>query len=142
MASVSTTATATTTAPIAATGQTARSKGVDRLLKAEAEATKIVQQARQYRIKRAKEARDEAEKEIEALKEQRKRELQEYEQQHAGDAVKEQERIAKETEVQIAEIRATFNKNRDAAVEHLLKTITSVTPRLHPNIKVAESNQA
>ncbi|KAI8049772.1 putative vacuolar ATP synthase subunit G [Syncephalis plumigaleata] len=120
---------------------TARSKGVDRLLKAEAEATRIVQQARQYRIKRAKEAREEAEKEIEALKEQRKRELEEYEQQHAGDAVKEQERIAVETEANIAEIRATFNKNCDLVVKKLLEAVTTVKPKLHPNVQV-ESNQA
>ncbi|KAI9592496.1 H+-ATPase G subunit-domain-containing protein [Syncephalis fuscata] len=120
---------------------TARSKGVDRLLKAEAEATRIVQQARQYRVKRAKDARDEAEREIVTLKEQKKKELQDYEQQHAGDAMKEQERIAADTEVKIAEIRKAFGVNREQVVKKLLEAVTSVAPKLHPNAQI-ENNQA
>jgi V-type H+-transporting ATPase subunit G len=114
------------------------SQGIQLLLEAEKEASKIVEKARSYRVQRLKDARLEAQKEIEILKQQKTKQFMEYEQQFAVDAGivnLTKVRIFKvavkqtqlETEQNLVKNRAEFNKNKDLVIEKLL-------------LKVAECN--
>ncbi|CAE6464993.1 unnamed protein product [Rhizoctonia solani] len=110
------------------------SSQVQRLLEAEKEAAKIVQEARQYRTQRLKDARTEAAKDIEAYKRQKEDEFESLEGQRAGNTSNAQEAVDKDTEAKIATINDAYGKQKDAVVQKLLDRVVLVQPELHRNL--------
>ncbi|KAF8986229.1 H(+)-transporting V1 sector ATPase subunit G [Entomortierella lignicola] len=109
------------------------STGIQTLLEAEREASKIVEKARQYRTKRLKDARAEAATEIEELKAEKNEAFKKFEQDHAGSSDQTTHRVEVETEQKRVEIETAFNKNKDAVLAKLLETVYTVEPKIHPN---------
>ncbi|CAG8463044.1 6013_t:CDS:2 [Paraglomus brasilianum] len=114
------------------------SQGIQTLVEAEKEAAKIVQKARQYRIDRLKAARTEAAKEIEDLKAQKNEEFHQFETEHAGSSDQTFAKITTETEVKLQQIQEAFNKHKAVVIERLLSVVTTIEPKLHPNVKVGD----
>ncbi|KAH8646713.1 V-type ATPase [Xylariales sp. PMI_506] len=104
------------------------SQGIQKLLDAEREASKIVQQAREFRTKRVREARDEAKKEIEAYRGQKESEFKEFESEHAADNKAAEADANKDAESQIAEIKTAGKKSQDKVVTELLKAVFEINP--------------
>ncbi|KAI9292871.1 V-type ATPase [Neoconidiobolus thromboides FSU 785] len=111
------------------------SQGIQTLLEAEKEASKIVEKARQYRTQRLKEARLEASKEIDALKQKKNQDFQEFEKQHLGSTDDVVKSISEETKVKISEIKELYNKNKDSVAQKLIETVLNVKPEPHRNSK-------
>ncbi|KAL7792596.1 vacuolar ATP synthase subunit G [Trichoderma ceciliae] len=104
------------------------SAGIQTLLDAEREASKIVQKAREFRTKRVKEARDEAKKEIADYKAQKEDEFKKFEAEHSkGNEAAEQE-ASKEAEKQIEVIKEAGKKNQGAVVKNLLNAVFEIKP--------------
>ncbi|CAO3574482.1 unnamed protein product [Mortierella alpina] len=114
------------------------SSGIQTLLDAEKEASKIVQKARQYRVQRLKEARTEAAHEIEELKASKQEAFKKFEQEHAGSSDQTSQRVEVETEQKRAEIQAAFDQNRDAVLQKLLETVYTVEPKIHVNARFSQ----
>ncbi|KAG0216108.1 H(+)-transporting V1 sector ATPase subunit G [Mortierella sp. GBA30] len=114
------------------------SSGIQTLLEAEKEASKIVQKARQYRVQRLKDARQEAAKEIEELKAAKNEAFKNFEQEHAGSSDQTSQRVEVETEQKRVEIEAAFAKNREAVLQMLLETVYTVEPKIHPNARLTQ----
>ncbi|KAG8760402.1 H(+)-transporting V1 sector ATPase subunit G [Ceratobasidium sp. 423] len=115
------------------------SSQVQRLLEAETEAAKIVQEARQYRTQRLKDARTEAAKDIEAYKHQKEDEFKSLEGQRAGNTSNAQDVVDKDTEAKIASINDAYAKQKDAVVQKLLDRVVLVQPELHRNLTKLEA---
>jgi len=116
-----------------------QSQGIQTLLEAEKEASKIVQQARQYRVQRLKDAHTEANKEIEAYKEAKEQEFKSFEASHAGTTFTIQAALDKGTDKELAKIDATFKRIKDVIVNSLLARVTLVHLELHRNLKKAKA---
>ncbi|KAK7686402.1 hypothetical protein QCA50_010626 [Cerrena zonata] len=61
-----------------------QSNSIQTLLGAEKDATKVISEARQYRLQRLKEARTQASKEIEEYRQSKEKEFKAFEASHAG----------------------------------------------------------
>ncbi|KAF8705298.1 V-type proton ATPase subunit G, partial [Rhizoctonia solani] len=116
------------------------SSQVQRLLEAEQEAAKIVQDARQSdRTQKLKDARTEAAKEIEAYKKQKEEEFKSLEGQRAGNTSNAQDAVDKDTEAKIAAINDAYAKQKDGVVQKLLDRVVLVKPELHRNLTKLEA---
>ncbi|KAJ3049004.1 H(+)-transporting V1 sector ATPase subunit G [Rhizophlyctis rosea] len=111
----------------------ASNQGIQTLLEAEKESSKIVTKARQYRIQRLKDARTEAAKEVEALKGEKNKEFAGFEKQFSGNSDDTFAKVNEETEERLVEVRQAYEKNKDLVIERLLAGITNVAPKPHPN---------
>lgn len=113
----------------------AMSSGIQALLRTEKEAAEIINEARKYRTNRLKSAKADAQKEIDEYKAQKESELKKYEQEHSGL----NESISKEAdakvEKELAAIRSTYAKKKDAVVKLLVDATTQPTPELHINAR-------
>eukprot|EP00835_Amoeboradix_gromovi_P004990 NODE_429_length_8748_cov_0.280148.p7 type:complete len:118 gc:universal NODE_429_length_8748_cov_0.280148:227-580(+) len=105
------------------------------LLEAEKEASKIVQQARQYRGERLKLARVEAQKEIEDLRKLKQQEFDSFTNSIQGDAAY-GKKLEKSTEQEIKMLSANYDQNNSKAVERLLQLVTDAEVKLHPNTDI------
>ncbi|KAI8916753.1 hypothetical protein PhCBS80983_g04442 [Powellomyces hirtus] len=112
-------------------------QGIQTLLEAEKEASRVVAKSRQYRTQRLKDARSEAQKDIEALKAQKNKEFSEFEKQNGGGSDDTVAKANAETEQQLKEVNALYAKNKAQVVDKLLSGIISVSPQVHPNAKLA-----
>ncbi|WFD24328.1 triacylglycerol lipase [Malassezia equina] len=99
-----------------------KSQGIQTLLEAEKEASKIVEQARSYRTQKLKEAQTEAEKEIADIKTQKQKELEEFQKKD-----------------RLQEIEQAFEKKRDELVKKLLERVGRVDPQPHRNLHKIEA---
>ncbi|EGF83982.1 hypothetical protein BATDEDRAFT_84701 [Batrachochytrium dendrobatidis JAM81] len=115
------------------------SQGIQTLLEAEKEASKIVAKSRQYRVQRLKDARLEASKEIEALKCQQSIQFQKFEQQFSGDSDDSVIKAQQQTEESLVEINAAVLKNKGAVIDKLLSTIVKCEPKIHVNARVGKA---
>ncbi|KNE63935.1 V-type ATPase, G subunit [Allomyces macrogynus ATCC 38327] len=115
----------------------ASSAGIQTLLEAEKEASKIVQKARMYRVERLKEARKEAEKDIAALKQQKVLEYTKFEKEYAGHSESSTVKVDQETEAKLEQTKTDFAKGRDEVVAMLMRAVTTVKPTLHVNARPA-----
>ncbi|KAK6205737.1 hypothetical protein LQW54_008221 [Pestalotiopsis sp. IQ-011] len=104
------------------------SQGIQTLLDAEKNASKIVQQAREYRTKRVREARDEAKKEIEDYRNQKEDEFKKFGSEHAAGNKTAEDEANKEAEAKIKEIKSAGQKSQDKVVADLLKAVFEVKP--------------
>ncbi|KAK6064998.1 V-type proton ATPase subunit G [Seiridium cupressi] len=104
------------------------SQGIQTLLDAEKNASKIVQQAREYRTKRVREARDEAKKEIDDYRNQKENEFKKFESEHAAGNKQAEDEANKEAESKIKEIKGAGEKSQDKVVSDLLKAVFEVSP--------------
>ncbi|KAJ9156198.1 hypothetical protein NKR23_g1185 [Pleurostoma richardsiae] len=102
------------------------SAGIQTLLDAEREASKIVQKAREYRTKRVKEARDEAKKEIEAYRAKKEAEYKEFEAEHTAGNKQAEEEANKEADVKIKEIKEAGKKSQESVIKDLLSAVIEV----------------
>lgn len=113
----------------------AMSSGIQALLRTEKEAAEIINEARKYRTNRLKSAKADAQKEIDEYKAQKESELKTYEQEHSGL----NDSISKEADAQVekelAAIKATYAKKKDAVVKLLVDATTQPTPELHINAR-------
>ncbi|KAM0748320.1 V-type ATPase [Meredithblackwellia eburnea MCA 4105] len=109
------------------------SQGIQHLLDAEKEASKIVSQARDYRAGKIKDARTEASKEIEALKAQMDSKFKEFEQTHSGDSTTSQSTLDKSTAEQLAALKTSFEQNSSTVIAQLLERVVQVKPVTHKN---------
>ncbi|KAI0189964.1 vacuolar ATPase [Xylaria flabelliformis] len=104
------------------------SAGIQTLLDAEREASKIVQKARELRTKRVREARDEAKKEIEAYRQTKEEEFKKFEAEHTKGNKQAEDEANKEADGKIKEIQASGKKSQDQVIEDLLKGVLDVKP--------------
>ncbi|KAF0316665.1 V-type ATPase [Colletotrichum asianum] len=104
------------------------SAGIQTLLDAEREASKIVQKAREFRTKRVKEARDEAKKEIEAYRNSKEDEFKKFESEHTQGNKQAEDEANMEAEGKIKEIKDAGKKSQDKVVADLLKAVFEVKP--------------
>ncbi|KAF3010333.1 hypothetical protein G7054_g281 [Neopestalotiopsis clavispora] len=104
------------------------SQGIQTLLDAEKNASKIVQQAREYRTKRVREARDEAKKEIDDYRKSKEDEFKKFESEHAAGNKQAEDEANKEAETKITEIKSAGKKSQDKVVADLLKAVFEVKP--------------
>ncbi|TCD69614.1 H(+)-transporting V1 sector ATPase subunit G [Steccherinum ochraceum] len=118
---------------------TQQSQSIQTLLEAEKEASKVVQQARQYRVQKLKDARTQAAKEIEEYRKAKEQEFKAFEASHAGSTQSAQTAIDKETDVKRKEITEQYNKSKDQVVKKLLDRVVLVKPELHRNLKKIEA---
>ncbi|KAJ9078538.1 hypothetical protein DSO57_1005684 [Entomophthora muscae] len=116
------------------------SQGIQTLLEAEKEASKIVEKARQYRVQRLKDARSEAAKEIESLKQKKQAEFQSFEKKHSGSTDEVVKAIEIDTKAKVKEVKELFNKNKDEVAKKLIKTVLNVSPKPHRNAKPTSGN--
>ncbi|KAH8093814.1 H+-ATPase G subunit-domain-containing protein [Cristinia sonorae] len=114
-------------------------QSIQTLLEAEKEASKVVQQARQYRVQKLKDARTQATKEIEEYRKAKEQEFKAFEASHAGSTQTAQTAIDRETEVKRKEITEQYLKSKDQVVKKLLDRVVLVKPELHRNLKKVES---
>lgn len=98
------------------------------MLDAEKNASKIVQQAREYRTKRVREARDEAKKEIDDYRKSKEDEFKKFESEHAAGNKQAEDEANKEAETKITEIKSAGKKSQDKVVADLLKAVFEVKP--------------
>ncbi|CAK9782086.1 V-type ATPase [Cutaneotrichosporon oleaginosum] len=117
----------------------ANSQGIQTLLEAEKEASKVVTKARQYRVQKLKDARTEAAKEIEEYKAQKEAEFNKFESEHTSHKSTSQSTIDESTKKQLAEVEDSMKKNRGAALQKVVDRVLSVEPKLHPNLKKVEA---
>lgn len=115
-----------------------QSQSIQTLLEAEKEASKVVQQARQYRVQKLKDARTQAAKEIEDYRKFKEEEFKAFEASHVGTTQSAQTAVDQETEVKRAEISTAYQQNKDAVVKKLLERVTLITPELHRNLQTRE----
>ncbi|KAM0255069.1 hypothetical protein ACHAQJ_006148 [Trichoderma viride] len=101
------------------------SAGIQTLLDAEREASKIVQKVR---TKRVKEARDEAKKEIADYKSNKEDEFKKFEAEHSKGNEAAEEEASKEAEKQIEVIKEAGKKNQGGVVKNLLQAVFEVKP--------------
>ncbi|KAJ3416517.1 H(+)-transporting V1 sector ATPase subunit G [Chytridiales sp. JEL 0842] len=114
----------------------ASNQGIQTLLEAEKDASKIVTKARQYRVQRLKDARTEAAKEIEVLKAEKQKEFLEYEKQYVGNTDDSYAKVNQETDQKLVEINEAFKTNQDLVFRKLLEAVVNVDPKVHINAKV------
>ncbi|KAF6802178.1 V-type ATPase [Colletotrichum musicola] len=101
------------------------SAGIQTLLDAEREASKIVQKVR---TKRVKEARDEAKKEIEAYRTSKEDEFKKFESEHTRGNKQAEDEANREAESKIREIKTAGKKGQDKVITDLLKAVFDVKP--------------
>ncbi|KAI0873775.1 vacuolar ATPase [Hypoxylon argillaceum] len=101
------------------------STGIQTLLDAEREASKIVQKVR---TKRVREARDEAKKEIDAYRKAKEEEFKKFEAEHTKGNKQAEDEANKEADGNIQEIQASGKKNQSGVVADLLKGVLDVKP--------------
>ncbi|KAL2022235.1 hypothetical protein VTK56DRAFT_5845 [Thermocarpiscus australiensis] len=104
------------------------SAGIQTLLDAEREASKIVQKAREYRTKRVREARDEAKKEIEAYRARKEAEYKAFEAQHTQGNKQAEEEANREADAKIREIKEAGKENQEKVINDLLSAVFNVKP--------------
>ncbi|TGJ84764.1 hypothetical protein E0Z10_g4023 [Xylaria hypoxylon] len=101
------------------------SAGIQTLLDAEREASKIVQKVR---TKRVREARDEAKKEIDAYRKAKEEEFKKFEAEHTKGNKQAEDEANKEADEKIKEIQTSGKKNQTEVVTGLLNGVLDVKP--------------
>ncbi|BEJ18129.1 hypothetical protein CspHIS471_0704060 [Cutaneotrichosporon sp. HIS471] len=120
-------------------GEAANSQGIQTLLEAEKEASKVVTKARQYRVQKLKDARTEAAKEIAEYKAQKEADFKKFESEHTSHKSTSQSTIDESTKKQLAEVESSMQKNRGDALTKIVDRVLTVEPKLHPNLKKVEA---
>ena len=100
--------------------------GIQTLLEAEKEASKIISKAKQYRLNRIKEARQEALKEIEQLKLQKQEEFKKMNTVVDIDVTK--------FDAEITNMERMFKDNKQLVIDKVLKTLANCEPQIHDNV--------
>ncbi|QPG98213.1 hypothetical protein C2857_007377 [Epichloe festucae Fl1] len=101
------------------------SAGIQTLLDAEREASKIVQKVR---TKRVREARDEAKQEIAEYKAKKEDEFKKFEAEHSAGNEQAEVEAAKEADKHIKTIKEAGSKGKASVVKNLLSAVFDVKP--------------
>ncbi|KAK3192856.1 hypothetical protein K4F52_001213 [Lecanicillium sp. MT-2017a] len=104
------------------------SAGIQTLLDAEREASKIVQKAREFRTKRVKEARDEAKQEIADYKAKKEDEYKKFEAEHSKGNKAAEDEASKGAEQEIKKIQESGKKGQAGVVKNLLSAVFEANP--------------
>ncbi|KAG6120861.1 hypothetical protein E4U13_005766 [Claviceps humidiphila] len=104
------------------------SAGIQTLLDAEREASKIVQKAREFRTKRVREARDEAKQEIADYKAKKEDEFQKFGAEHSKGNEQAEAEASKDAEKHIKTIKEAGSKGQASVVKNLLSAVFDVKP--------------
>ncbi|KAG6210381.1 hypothetical protein E4U35_005360 [Claviceps purpurea] len=104
------------------------SAGIQTLLDAEREASKIVQKAREFRTKRVREARDEAKQEIADYKAKKEDEFQKFGAEHSKGNEQAEAEASKEADKHIKTIKEAGSKGQASVVKNLLSAVFDVKP--------------
>ncbi|KAF4504073.1 hypothetical protein G6O67_008687 [Ophiocordyceps sinensis] len=104
------------------------SAGIQTLLDAEREASKIVQKAREFRTKRVKEARDEAKQEITDYKANKDGEFKKFEAEHSKGDKEAEDEASKDAVKQIKTIKEAGQNKKNAVVKKLMSAVFDVKP--------------
>ncbi|KAG6213189.1 hypothetical protein E4U50_001446 [Claviceps purpurea] len=102
--------------------------GIQTLLDAEREASKIVQKAREFRTKRVREARDEAKQEIADYKAKKEDEFQKFGAEHSKGNEQAEAEASKEADKHIKTIKEAGSKGQASVVKNLLSAVFDVKP--------------
>lgn len=121
------------TAPTTVATPASSSQGIQVILDAEKDATKIVQAARKYRIERLKAARAEALAEIEELKRHKMEEYAAYERQVLSTLDQAGTDVKLRIESQLRETEEKAKQHKKQIVALLLEKVLSVKPQPHQN---------
>ncbi|KAJ2240588.1 hypothetical protein GGI13_007618 [Coemansia sp. RSA 455] len=100
------------------------SQGIHTLLEAEKEASSIVAQAREYRVRRLRDARTEAAKDISELQARKTSELSAI-QQKSVNQTELTESIQRDTDERLVGIRSQFEQQKQQAVAKLVEAVSS-----------------
>ncbi|KAL2106205.1 hypothetical protein VUR80DRAFT_7076 [Thermomyces stellatus] len=104
------------------------SQGIQTLLDAEKEASKIVEKAKEYRTKRLRQTREEAKKESEEYRQSTEKKYRAYESEHSQGNTAAEENALKEAQGEIRELQASGEKGKSAAIEELLQAVRDAEP--------------
>ncbi|KAI9900097.1 hypothetical protein N3K66_004359 [Trichothecium roseum] len=104
------------------------SSGIQTLLDAERDASKIVQKAREFRTKRVREARDEAKQEIADYKAAKEDEFKKFEAEHSQGNQQAEDEANKEAEQQIITIKEAGKKSQANVIKGLLSAVLEPKP--------------
>ncbi|OMJ13520.1 V-type proton ATPase subunit G [Smittium culicis] len=99
------------------------SQGIQALFEAEKEATKIVDQARKYRVEKLKEARLEANKEVERLQQEKNNQIKQV-QLSSSELAKLENVMQSEVDSKIKNIDELYSANKSKAIDLVLKATT------------------
>lgn len=116
--------------------------GIQIILDAEKEATKLVQQARKYRLDRLKEARIEAHREIESLKQEKQKQYQEYEQQLLEELEENRQKERTGVEQQLNETEKLAMEKNDQIIELLMEKVVHVDIKAPSSLHVSHSSHS
>ncbi|CAK0780233.1 hypothetical protein CVIRNUC_004979 [Coccomyxa viridis] len=100
--------------------------GIQRLLKAEQEAQKIVTEARKGKADRLKQAKQEAEKEIKAYKAQREEQFQKRMSDDSSSSGANVKRLDSESAKAVKDIEKNISSKKKEVVDTLLDYVTNV----------------
>ncbi|EIW67112.1 hypothetical protein TREMEDRAFT_34120, partial [Tremella mesenterica DSM 1558] len=117
----------------------ANSQGIQTLLEAEKEASKVVQKARQYRVQKLKDARTEAAKEIEEYKAEKDAEFNKFGLDHSSETTSSQTTSDAQTKIQLSELDVAVEKNKHSVIDKIVERVLQCDPHLHQNLKKVEA---
>eukprot|EP01126_Amoeba_proteus_P001686 TRINITY_DN10502_c0_g1_i17.p1 TRINITY_DN10502_c0_g1~~TRINITY_DN10502_c0_g1_i17.p1 ORF type:complete len:113 (+),score=27.38 TRINITY_DN10502_c0_g1_i17:19-357(+) len=101
-------------------------KGIARLLQAEKDAAKIIQEARNARKARLNQAKTDAKKELDAYMAERTAAFNKFKNEHQKGTSEVEENLKRETEKQIRHIREASDRHADDVVRLLIDTVVKV----------------
>ncbi|KAI3647159.1 hypothetical protein MP228_007380 [Amoeboaphelidium protococcarum] len=109
-------------------------QGIQTLLEAEREASKVVTKARQYRVQKLKDAKSDAVKEVEALKAQKEKEYQDFlaNLNVSDDSAK----LNQLLEQKLEEIKTQTAQHKEEVIQKLLDAVLRIKPQVHPNAQL------
>ncbi|XP_060769103.1 V-type proton ATPase subunit G 1 [Neoarius graeffei] len=114
-----------------------QSQGIQQLLQAEKRAAEKVTEARKRKNRRLKQAKEEAQAEIEQYRLQREKEFKTKEAAALGSHGDSAVEVDKETSDKMGRIQSSFQQNREAVLNNLLKMVCDIKPEIHVNYRVA-----
>lgn len=100
---------------------------VQRLLQAEEKRNKMVADAKAEKAQRIRQAKVDAERDVADFRAQKERELNEYAHQQSVVTVEDQEKMKKETEVEIKQVRSTATARLNKVSDLMVEMITTVS---------------
>lgn len=102
------------------------SDGIQKLLAAEQEASRIVAEARKGKAERLRQAKAEAEKEISAYRAEREGAYQKKLAESSSGAASTLERLTKETDTNISQVHGDVTSKKNLVVDMLVKYVSTV----------------
>jgi len=107
-------------------------KGIARLLQAEKDAAKIIQEARNARKARLQQAKLEAKRDVDAYMAERQAQFDKFKNEHQRGTSAVEKDMRNDTEQKIASINSSVDRNVNDVVDMLLKYVIAVDCKVQP----------